>query len=413
MRQLVRLRTRPSRDGRTFKYFLDYKDENNKRRQISLGHADKRKALRQRDQKERELRMGVTPTESMPLSAFMKDSLERTHGQVRESTLYQARIAMEHFIRTIGDIDYDRVKHTHGERFVQACLDGGNSPATVGKKLRHLNRFFQLAIYRGQLEENPVRQVRRPRVPRQEIHIFNDDECLRLVRAAEDHFATQSGKNRTQPITWPLLIRTGLCTGMRRGELLNTTWHDIDFEKKVISVAPKADTKSTWEWHIKDTDRRTLPLIDGLVDLFAKHQAEQPEGCTYVFVPVARYDYIQKLRKRGEWSVERGKNPINNFDRQFRTIRKRAGICDRTFHDLRRTCLTNWSVDGLREFDLTQMAGHASFETTRRFYLAVKEDLVNKARQASSKAMDRIFVAHLLRAPSDGHEQERPPTVNG
>lgn len=27
MELLVRLRTRPSRDGKTFKYFLDYKDE--------------------------------------------------------------------------------------------------------------------------------------------------------------------------------------------------------------------------------------------------------------------------------------------------------------------------------------------------------------------------------------------------
>jgi len=60
MQELVRLRTRPSRDGKTFKYFLDYKDENGKRRQISLRHADWRKAKRQRDQKERELRMDVS-----------------------------------------------------------------------------------------------------------------------------------------------------------------------------------------------------------------------------------------------------------------------------------------------------------------------------------------------------------------
>ena len=39
MTELVRLRTRPSRDGRVFKYLLDYKDENGKRRRISLGHA--------------------------------------------------------------------------------------------------------------------------------------------------------------------------------------------------------------------------------------------------------------------------------------------------------------------------------------------------------------------------------------
>jgi len=262
MRPLVRLRTRPSRDGQTFKYFLDYKDENGRRRQISLGHADRRKALRQHGQKERELRMDVAAAGCMPLSALMKDSLEQTRGQVRESTLYQARIAMEHFIRVVGDMEYDRVKHTHGERFVQACLDTGNSLASVGKKLRHLNRIFQLAIYRGQLQENPIQRVRRPRVPRQEIRAFNDDECLRLVRAAEDCFAVQSGKKRTQLMAWSLLIKSALCSGMRRGELLNTTWCDIDFERKTVEVVPKADTDSTWAWHIKDTDRRRLPLTN-------------------------------------------------------------------------------------------------------------------------------------------------------
>jgi len=44
MESLVRLRTRPSRDGKTFKYFLDYKDENGKRRQVSLQHANRRKS---------------------------------------------------------------------------------------------------------------------------------------------------------------------------------------------------------------------------------------------------------------------------------------------------------------------------------------------------------------------------------
>ena len=85
MRKLVRLRTRPARDGKTFKYFLDYKDEKGKRRQISLGHADGRKTKRQRDLKERELRMGVpfTVPQSMRLSRFLKDSQRRSRGQVR------------------------------------------------------------------------------------------------------------------------------------------------------------------------------------------------------------------------------------------------------------------------------------------------------------------------------------------
>jgi hypothetical protein len=76
-----------------------------------------------------------------------------------------------------------------------------------------------------------------------------------------------------------------------------------------------------------------------------------------------------------------------------------AGIENGEFHDLRRTCLTNWFAHGLSEFDVMTMAGHSSFETTRRFYLAIRNDLIDRARTASSKAMSGISVANLLQVP--------------
>jgi integrase len=53
-----------------------------------------------------------------------------------------------------------------------------------------------------------------------------------------------------------------LSTAMRRGELLNTTWPNVDFEQRTVEVPSKEDTKYIWQWHIKDTDRRTFPLTD-------------------------------------------------------------------------------------------------------------------------------------------------------
>jgi len=52
MKELVRLRMRPSRDRKSFRYMLDYVDQSGRRRQVSLGHADKRQAERQRHEKE-------------------------------------------------------------------------------------------------------------------------------------------------------------------------------------------------------------------------------------------------------------------------------------------------------------------------------------------------------------------------
>jgi len=82
MRQLVRLWERPSYDGKKFRYYLLYSDEQGRRRQKSLGHSDRRKAERQRAKLERYLRMGE-PT-FMTLREFTHDSLERIGGQIRE-----------------------------------------------------------------------------------------------------------------------------------------------------------------------------------------------------------------------------------------------------------------------------------------------------------------------------------------
>ncbi len=43
-----------------------------------------------------------------------------------------------------------------GKFFRQHCLDQGNSPATVSKKLTEIRAMFQLAVRRRQLETNPL-----------------------------------------------------------------------------------------------------------------------------------------------------------------------------------------------------------------------------------------------------------------
>jgi len=144
MKKLVRLWKRPTYDGQKYTYYLVYYDSDGRRKQKALGHADKRKAEKQCSQLARELRMETVEADSMRLSEFLRDSLERTRGQVRENTSSEYDSTMRQFIDVIGDVDYRSVRHEHGERFIQTCLDSGNRPATVAKKIGALKRLFQL-----------------------------------------------------------------------------------------------------------------------------------------------------------------------------------------------------------------------------------------------------------------------------
>ena len=396
MKELVGLRKRPSRDKLTFCYMLDFVALDGKRKRLSLGHGDFKKAEKAKLHKEQELRMGIVAPQSMSLTNFLKDSLELTGKQIRESTRSEYEAAMKDFIKVIGNMDFKKVGHREGERFVQACLDAKNkkgepknSPSTVVKKLKEIKRIFQLAVERGQLDQNPLRFVKSPKAPKRKPKIFSIAECSRLIKAADQH---------ESPLKWSLLIQMALCTGLRRGELLNLTWRDIDFEAKTVDVSPKLETDEVWHWDIKDNERRTLALTEGMVTLLTEQQAIHPEGYPYIFVPAARYDHIQRLRTSQKWGTRKGRCPVNNFTREFAAIMKVAKIEDHEFHDLRRTALSNWLTNGMSEYDVMTLAGHSEFETTHRFYLVVKDDLLSRARTASCQSFANIFGTQLARA---------------
>ena len=178
---------------------------------------------------------------------------------------------------------------------MHACLDRGNSLSTVNREIGGVKRVFQLAVERGQIEYNHFQHVRKRKAPRRKVRVYTDGECGRLLRCSREFFEYSTW---TLCVPRDLSVAIALCTGMRHGELLNTTWRNIDFGKQTIDLSPKNDTDQTWEWHIKDADRRMLPLTKEVVALLVEHQEKQPEGYPYVFVPPRRYDRIQKNRQK-------------------------------------------------------------------------------------------------------------------
>lgn len=399
MKQLVKLWERPSSDGKKFRYYLLYTDNDGKRRQKSLGHANRQKAERERAQLERHLHMALADACPMTLKQFVEASLDRTGDQIRESTQREYRAAMKDFIKVVGNMDYQQVGLKDAEFYRQKCLDKGNSRATVAKKLRHLKCLFGAGVKRRLLDENPFQHISMPRYSKNDIRRYSDKECERLLKAAQDFVA---GSNDRTAVRWDLLVVAALATGLRRGELLNCTWKDIDFEEQTIKVAPKEESAETWQWCVKDTDRRTLPLTDELTQLLVDHQSRQPEGYPYVFTPPARYDYIQReLRAAGLWTYSDSRlKVVNNFGRDFGVILRRAGIESGEFHDLRRTAICNWFEEGMSEFDVMKLAGHADFRTTHRFYLRVRDDLVERARRATERGLCQKLLQNCCNRPS-------------
>jgi hypothetical protein len=97
------------------------------------------------------------------------------------------------------------------------------------------------------------------------------------------------------------------------------------------------------------------------------------------------------------WTYEDARNSvINNFSDMFDQIRKKASVKKGTFHDFRRTAITNWFYEGLEIVEVMKLAGHSKYETTLKYYLHVKDDLVDKVRRAIRHRASREMLERCL-----------------
>jgi len=158
-------------------------------------------------------------------------------------------------------------------------------------------------------------------------------------------------------------------SGLRRGEVLNLTWADIDFEGQLIRVVPKKETKRLLEWEPKDHENRVVPISDETTQLLANLQVQCEEGHPYVFITPRRLRRILLRRELGEWYPD--SEVVNNIARDFGVIRLHAGVAKCTLHDLRRSAITKWAQK-LPIQVVQQLAGHSDISTTSKYYITVR-----------------------------------------
>jgi integrase len=133
-------------------------------------------------------------------------------------------------------------------------------------------------------------------------------------------------------------------TGMRKGEILNLTWDQVDLREGFIHLEPE-DTKTQ--------EGRDIPLNG---ELMAMLQA-MPRGLPGVHV----FSY------NGQ--------PIKGIKRSFKTACKNAGIENFTFHDLRHTAINNWRLAGHDYFRIMAASGHKTMSVFKRYNTVSREEL--------------------------------------
>jgi integrase len=193
--------------------------------------------------------------------------------------------------------------------------------ATVNRELACLKCMLNKAVLWGKLSANPAKNVRLLKENNARLRFLSKEEIARLLDNCAGHL---------RPV-----VTLAVFTGMRKGEILNLKWQDIDIQRGLINIYDsKNGTKR--ESYINETVKRTLIAV-------RKH----PES-PYVF-----------CRQSGE--------PYYNLRKSFFTACKKSGIVDFRFHDLRHTFASQLVMSGVDIKTIQELLGHKSIEMTLRY----------------------------------------------
>lgn len=225
----------------------------------------------------------------------------------------------------------------------------GVSLVTINKELRFLltliNRAVEFKWIQGhELYRRPilVKGVRSER-----LRYLTEEEEARLLSVIED------------PLLKDIVI-FALNTGLRKSEILNLRWDEVDLNLKCIVLGAE---------RTKSKRRHILPLNRNALEVIERRLMEMREGCPYVF--------------------HREGRQIKCFKRAFRSALKRAGIKDFRFHDLRHTFASRLIQRGVDLYVIKHLLNHADITTTQK-YAHLKLDNMRSAVEVLEKVDLRI-----------------------
>jgi len=220
----------------------------------------------------------------------------------------------------------------NGKTRVARKRDGvqpGARAKTINFELNALRTILYEAVKRGYLSENPLKGVRKLKV--------EDSKRIRVLTPVEMGTLLDHTPDDLRPI-----FQTFLLTGMRKGELENLTWDDVDFRQRKIKVQRKPF------WRPK-TGEREISIHSDLLPILRRLKAENSK----------------KLKSDFVFPHKDGSRIKTKLRERLMKVARKAGIEDlSSIHAFRHTFATQLLQNGVQFPELKEILGHKDINTT-------------------------------------------------
>jgi integrase len=323
---------------------------------------------------------GIQGTDGMTLGVFIADTYTTWAQASRPRTAANTLEKLYRLFRTwyaepLTAITVERIESWKARR-----LNEGRSSATVLRDLFTLSSVFRRAVKAGELADNPVRRVDKPRIDRRgKVRFLDQAEESRLraaLKARDEELQNlrTSGNARRQhrhEKLLPLLPHFGdhltpavllsMNTGLRRGEVLKLRWACVDFDRQLLRVeGPTAKNRQT----------RHVPLNEEAVSVLRQWREQSAAGAR-IF------------------------NMATGFRTAWEKLLKLARISQFRWHDLRHHFASRLVQRGVPLNTVRDLLGHSSIAMTLRYaHLAP-----DQRREAVAKLNEKPIFALTMRLP--------------
>jgi integrase len=264
--------------------------------------------------------LGIAEQKKMLFDKLCDDYLDFSKANKASSSYRRDTISIKNLSKCFGTRMISEMTASDLERYkIERSKEV--SMATVNRELSCIKHMFNKAVHWGYLTRNPLRDVQDFKEPPGRVRYLTDVEIEILLNSCFGHI-----KN---------IVTVALNTGMRKGEILNLRWQDVDLRNRLIIIR-----------NAKNNESRTIPINETLHDMFR------------MLIPTTDGEYI--------FANKEGK-PFGDVRTSFRNALRRAGIKDFRFHDLRHTFASKLVMRGVDIRTVQTLLGHKDIAMTMRY----------------------------------------------
>jgi len=326
--------------------------------------------------------------EEIKLRIFLADFLRTKRHSVRPKTHRQYQQIASRLNQFFGS---DCLLRQIGTREAH-CFIGELTPTSKGRDnlsewskqtiLTYCKAIFNEAVQWELVARNPFAAVKTRKTSVPGWHYMDVGQYKAMLKAAPS-------------LRWRVVYSLAYTCGLRKAEILNLQWPDIDFERAELTVCNRPGMATTVPFATKNCKDRQVPIPEHTISILQQWQLQQGrKRIPYVALTVRQYRNVLKrwksYRKAGRaWENEA---MANNMMREFRRHIDKAGIKPTgklTLHTLRKCCGKNWA-DVIRNPKVCQeLMGHADISTTMKFYNKLNRADMKEAASGIDAMLDR------------------------